>query len=101
MMKDLLNKIRETRGCRVFPGTGMPAIEADHELPADLREFYELCGGVHFFADALFSVRISSPSELVPANPVIIGRKFDDLSSSWYIIGRGGGDEFISIDLHP
>jgi antitoxin YokJ len=40
-------------------------------------------------------------AELVLANPVIIGERVDDISDSWYIVGRGGAGEFMSIDLHP
>lgn len=100
-MRDLLDRIGATAGCRIFPEAGLPIIKANHELPTDLRAFYELCGGVEFFVDAHFSTRISSPAELVLANPVLIGEQVDDISDSWYIIGRGGGDEFMSIDLHP
>jgi hypothetical protein len=100
-MRHLLNRIEATAGCRVRSETGLPTIESGHELPGDLRTFYELCGGVDFFVSAPFPVSISSPGELVLANPVIVGGRVDDISDSWYIAGRGGGGEFISIDLHP
>jgi antitoxin YokJ len=100
-MRNLLDRIAGTSGCRVFPVDGFPAIESNHRLPDDLDAFYRMCGGVEFFVEAPFPVRISSPSELVLANPVIIGQLADDISDSWYIIGRGGGDELISIDLDP
>jgi hypothetical protein len=101
MMKNLLDRIAATAGCQVLPEDGSPTIEPGHRLPDDLNAFYKLCGGVEFFAEAPFSVRTSSPSELVLANPVIIGEQVDDISDSWYIIGRGGGGEFMSIDLDP
>ena len=70
-------------------------------LPADLEDFYTLCGGAELFSGALFSVRISSPDEFVLSNPVIIRERCDDISGSWYIVGRGGDREFISTDLDP
>ena len=100
-MRDLINRIEATAGCRIFPPVGFPSVEPGHKLPMDLQQFYELCGGVELFTEELFSMRISSPAELVLANPVIIGERVDDISDSWYIVGRGGGSEFMSIDLHP
>jgi antitoxin YokJ len=100
-MKNLLKRIGATAGCRILAEAGFPKLERSHKLPDDLTEFYKLCGGVELYSDALFPVRISAPSELVPANPVIIGEQVRDISDSWYIIGRGGGDEYMSIDLAP
>jgi hypothetical protein len=101
-MKELLDRIAGTTGCRVFPEAGSPTIEQSDRIPGDLNAFYALCGGVEFFAGALFPSRISGPNELVLANPVIIGERVnDDISDSWYIIGRGGGGEMMSIDLNP
>jgi antitoxin YokJ len=48
-MRDLLDRIASTAGCRVLPMAGLPAVEAGHVLPADLEDFYTLCGGAEFF----------------------------------------------------
>lgn len=100
-MTELLQEIERTPDCLVLPRAGMPKVELGHELPDDLLNFYDQCGGVELFTGAPFPVRISRPSELVLANPVIIGERYADLSDSWYLIGRGGSGEFISIDLAP
>jgi hypothetical protein len=100
-MIDLLERIKQTPGCLVLPQAGVPTLEHGHILTEDLRAFYSACGGIELFTDAPFPVRISRPDELALANPVIIGERYPDLSDSWYLIGRGGGDEFISIDLAP
>jgi antitoxin YokJ len=80
----------------------LPVIEPGHLFPADLRQFYELCGGVDFFAGSDYPSQISPPGGLVLANSVIAGSRVpDDISDSWYIIARGDGSEFMTIDLHP
>lgn len=71
MMRNLLNRIAASTGCRVLLEAGFPAIESSHQLPDDLNAFYGLCGGVELFVEAPFSTRISSPSDLVLANRVM------------------------------
>lgn len=101
-MRHLIERIAATPGCRVRDASGLPSLAPDHELPDDLRAFYTGCGGVDLFAGADFGVCISAPTELVSANPVIVGERVrDDITDSWYIVGRGGGNEYLSIDLHP
>lgn len=101
-MRDLIDRIAATPGCHVFEPSGQPHLEPGHRLPDDLREFHRRCGGADLFVDADFTAHISAPTELVLANPVIVGQRVtDDISDSWYIVGRGGGSEFLSIDLHP
>ena len=101
-MEALIERIRSTPGCSVLPPAGPPSVGSGHDLPADLAEFYRLCGGAELFRQALFPVRISTPREFLPSNQVILGERFeDDISDSWHIIAHGGGDEYISIDLDP
>ena len=45
-MEEWLLCIRTTPGCRVNAPAGLPAIEAPHRLPDDVRTFYQLCGGL-------------------------------------------------------
>jgi hypothetical protein len=68
-----------------------------------LAEFYELCGGIEFLdTPQHYGVIISPPAQLLPANPMLIGEQVDDdITSSWYVIGRTFNSELISIDLHP
>jgi hypothetical protein len=87
--------------CKVSPPAGLPALES-HELPEDIRLFYERCGGLRLFEDKDHSCQIVSPSEFVLSNPVIVGELVEeDISSHWYIIGNDGNGDYISIDLHP
>ena len=101
-MRQLLDRVATTPGCRLLPVAGLPALEPGHVLPRDMASFYDLCGGADLFEGAPYGVRMSSPSDLRPSNPVIVGQQVDDdISATWYIAASGGGGEFISIDLHP
>ncbi|WP_342565752.1 SMI1/KNR4 family protein [Paenibacillus sp. FSL R7-0345] len=79
----------------------MPEIlNPNHRLPADLLEFYSLCGGAVLFEGADYDIIIVPPDQLVPANPVILGEQFEeDRTSSWYIIGDAGNSDYLTIDL--
>src|SRR5262245_50494792 len=101
-MGELLRRIDVTSGCRVLPASGIPTVEEGHLMPADLVEFYARSGGAELFTTKPFSIDMSSPDQLVLANPVLVGERVpDDISDSWYIVGRAGAREFISVDLHP
>lgn len=77
-------------------------MEAGRRLPDDVVAFYTECGGADLFLGKDFELRICTPGELVPSNPEIMGEQVpDDITSSWYIVARGGSGEYISIDLHP
>jgi antitoxin YokJ len=106
MMTELLARISAAPGCLVHGAAGFPKILPEHVIPNDLREFYELCGGVALFLEADYLVTISAPHELVLSNPAIRGKRAIDIgevdiSDSWYVIGRSGGEEYFSIDLAP
>lgn len=101
-MTDLIESIHSAPSCSVARSAGLPTISPGHECPPDLEQFYRVCGGVDLFSDSTYGLHISSPLELVPANPIIIGQQIaDDISSSWYVIGRGDNSQFVTIDLHP
>lgn len=45
-------------------------------------------------------MEVVAPTELVRANPVILGEEHpDDPTDTWYIVARGGAEEAITIDL--
>lgn len=74
---------------------------AKHELPPDVRRFYELCGGVFLFEGKAYTCEIVPSEKFTLSNPVIIGESAEeDISSHWYIIGHDGNGDYISIDLH-
>jgi antitoxin YokJ len=95
----LIEKIKRTEGCRLLPATGLPALRAQDRLPPDLQEFYSLCGGAHLFEGADFDVQLVEPDRFARSNLEIVGEECpDDISDSWYIVGRSGSEEAISID---
>lgn len=98
----IVDRIRRTDGCLVLPPEGLPTVGSQHRLPADLVEFYRLCGGVRLFDDREYPIRIVEPKGFVKSNPQIVGMECpDDISDAWYLVARGGAEEAISIDCHP
>ncbi len=101
-MTEAVESIRSRSDCRALPAAGISNVEAGHRLPDDLADFYAECGGADLFVGKDFGVRICAPAELVPSNPEIVGEQVpDDITSSWYLVARGGGGQYLSIDLHP
>ena len=46
------------------------------------------------------SFEVVEPSGFRRANPIIVGEtEEEDISSSWYIVGRGGSQEYVTVDL--
>jgi len=100
-MKKLIEKIKTLPNCTVYPAKGLPKIEEKHSLPVDLKEFYELCGGITLFENGSYMVNIVPPDEVVLANPVIVGELCEeDITSEWYIIANDGNGDYLTIDLN-
>lgn len=79
----------------------MPLLREHDVLPGDLEEFYEVCAGMRLLRSSSYSMEIVGPAQLTRANPEIVGEECpEDISDSWYIVARGGGQEAISIDCH-
>lgn len=98
-IEEIIRRIAATAGCSVLAPAGVPAVEP-HRLPRDVESFYQACGGCVLYADSDYPFRVVGPSEFQPANPVIAGVSGDDdISSLWYIVGRGGSGEYVTIDL--
>ena len=82
----LIKKIASTLDCRLFEVDGLPVIGEKHQLPKDIRGFYEQCGGAVLYENADYPIYIVSPHEFKLANPVIVGELCEeDISSEWYI----------------
>ncbi|EHA1066653.1 SMI1/KNR4 family protein [Aeromonas hydrophila] len=100
-MRELIQRIGEMENCKVLPPSGIP----DIDIPSDLKEFYSLCGGVILFETCDYWFKISSPEELIPANPYLLPEEYekdipkDDISNNFYIIARNGPEQAISINL--
>lgn len=96
----LLENIRNTPDCHIYPATTLPVIQEEHLLPDDLRRFYTLCGGATLFDNSGYDIRIVSPEEVTLANPIIVGELYpEDISSTWYILAKMVDSDFITIDL--
>ncbi|WP_285397700.1 SMI1/KNR4 family protein [Lysinibacillus sp. fls2-241-R2A-57] len=99
-VKDIIEKIKCMPNYLVLPPEGIPKTEDNLELPADVQDFYEVCGGVKLFQNADYNINIMPPQEFVLANPVIVGEKCEnDITSYWYIVADDGNGEFLTIDL--
>ncbi len=95
----LVKEIKSIPGCAVNPPCGEPKV-APFRLPEDLRQFYDVCGGVVLYAGSGYAVTIVPPEQVKQANLIIVGDDCeDDLSSSWYIIAKDANSEYLSIDL--
>jgi hypothetical protein len=100
-VEQLIRQIRALPHCHVLEPTGLPkADETKHILPDDLKEFYNLCGGLVLFENKEYPIYVVSPDKFVLANPVIVGELCEeDISSNRYIICNDGNDEYLTIDL--
>jgi hypothetical protein len=100
-IKQLVTKIKTLPDCIVYPSKGLPSIEESYTIPDDIREFYELCGGVSLFTSAESVANIVPPDEFIPANPVIVGERCEeDITADWYIIANDGNGDYLTIDLN-
>lgn len=99
-VEDIIEKIKAASDCVVLPPSGTSYIEEHLELPVDVREFYNICGGVILFQHTDYRVNVVSQQDFVLANPIIVGEICEaDISSIWYIVAKDNEDEFLTIDL--
>ncbi|MDQ0418840.1 hypothetical protein J2Z48_003045 [Croceifilum oryzae] len=99
-IQDLFEQISKHDDCEIFLSEGLPQIESIYQLPKDLHDFYKLCGGVVLYKSTNYPVRIVPPKFFVPANPVMLGGRYEeDISSNWYIIADDLSGEYLTIDL--
>jgi len=103
----LLTQIKVTADCEVYPVRGLPIIKEEHIIPDDMKEFYELCGGVSLFRHQSKRFCIVPPENVALANPILEpevskdqrDRVAGDISWSWYIIAHDWGGNYLTIDL--
>ena len=109
---ELVARIRAAPGCTVAEPIGrrdlrLPAVHPGHVLPDDLREFYEVCGGLTFFKQSPYTTILVPPMEVVVATPILepgaypdqFTSSLDDISWSWYLIARDENLDYLTIDL--
>ena len=100
-VKDILFVINDLPDCNILSAKGLPYVEDKYVLPNDLVEFYSICGGIELYKNSDYSIRIVSPDEFMPINPLIINeRAYEDISSDWYLLASDDSGQFISIDLN-
>jgi hypothetical protein len=93
----VVDQIRQLNNCEVLRPAGIPSVGLP--LPADLEEFYRLCGGATLYQGSDYSIGIVSPNDFVRANPIIVGEDGEgDISFDWFIVGKADG-QYITIDL--
>lgn len=106
-IQGLLKRIESTPDCEVYAPTGLPLILDGHIIPEDLREFYNLCGGVSLYRKLPKRLGILPPERVIQANPILlpgltpeqVAANADDISWSWYIIAHDYGGNYLTIDL--
>lgn len=106
-LPQVITAIRATPNCFVSPPAGLPHIDGAFLLPADVREFYRLCGGAVLFRGSVYGLTIVPPARLRLANSaILIGAAAEQLaalndhpSRSWHIIGEGLNSMYVTIDL--
>lgn len=97
----LLEEVAAHPDCVVLPPRGLPHLRPGHRLPDDLRLFYTQCGGVELFRSSAYGVRVVTPTEFVPSNPIQLGEPAEELPcASWYVLAMGPGrSDVVAIDL--
>ena len=101
MIKNLLQHVSTIPNCIVKSPSLLPMLEEGHSMPTDLLEFYELCGGIIFYSNSLYTIEIVPPNEFLLTNPVILGQRYDDdISTDWYIVAKSGSEQLITIDMN-
>ncbi len=100
-IQDLVDAARGRPDVVVDPPNGLPAVRGGEELPAELVEFYSLCGGMTLFAGTPDEVRIHGADAFLGANEEVVGAAYpDDISHTWYMLARSGLER-ASIDCSP
>lgn len=96
---ELIRRIASTPGCTIRPPAGLPDA-GSYRLPSDVEAFYRECGGCVLYEDSQYPFHVVEPHAFRAANPIIVGESdADDISASWYIVGHGRTQEFVTIDL--
>lgn len=103
---DLIQGARERTDITLFPPAAMPVLQPEHQLPDDLLQFYQRCGGMRIQG---LAITISRPQAVILTNPIILkdlsADQLEDISGditwSWYAIARDDNGDYLSIDLDP
>ncbi len=101
-IQEVMKKIRSNDNFEIKPPCGLPILKSGHVLPDDLKEFYQICGGIDcYIEDGGFPMQILAPNKFELANKLLLGEEYvDDISSSWYVIVDAEDGNYISIDCN-
>ena len=112
-IRELVARIRATPDCTVVDpikrsDLHYPTLHQGHVFPNDLREFYDICGGVSLFERSPSPMAIVPPMGVLLANAVLfygmtleqLVSTLDDISWTWYLIASNDSGEYLTIDLH-
>ncbi len=106
-LKRLLSQLSGLEGCSVDYSAATISPENLEEaygvaLPNDLREFVNLCNGVHLFEYAECPIHILGLDRMHRSNTVIRGVDGEGHPSySWFLIADLENGDYVSIDLAP
>ncbi|MEI6235208.1 MAG: SMI1/KNR4 family protein [Planctomycetota bacterium] len=102
-IESLINELRVRPYCSVSEPMGMPNVPDGYSLPADVKRFYELAGGVTIRkkVNDADPTRILMPNEFEPVCIAIYGEVFEDGPwANWYVLADVNDGNYVSIDLH-
>lgn len=98
-IEEIIEVIKRDKECKVYDICGNPMLKEGDILPEDIKHFYEICGGIHFFKGSEYEFIVVPPTEVALANPLIVGELCkEDISSKWYIICKDLEDNYITFD---
>jgi len=101
-ISEILIELRKDSNFEIVPACGQPILKEGHILPKDLKEFFDMCGGIScYINNGGFPIDILSPSGFKQANELLLGSGYeDDISSSWYTIVDAKDGNYITIDCN-
>lgn len=101
MLNEMLPKLSLFPDCIVHPPLGLPQLPNSLDLPPDLAEFYQFCGGVVLFHAHPYWLEVLGPTDFARANPIIAGVDDEsDRSHLWFVLAQAD-EQFVTIDLAP
>ncbi|NGM83770.1 SMI1/KNR4 family protein [Paenibacillus sp. 7124] len=107
-IEELIKTLNKRSDCILFEPSSLPELTDKIDVPQELIEFYRLCGGGTLFVDSARPIEILKPSEVLPANLVILGEEAyeelllneeNDISMKWYVVVRYDEIEYVTIDF--
>lgn len=111
-MKDFLKELHENKNVNLYRKKRIPVLHSGHNLPNELIELYNFCGGMGIFDGELCSTEIVQPKKFVLANKWLLGEELlqelqasDEQhhlwkSNTWYIFANLLDGNYVVIDVN-